>query len=147
WRGIALAWLPAVLAIAWAVAWPRGPLPMTAPAVRASDVEGARAVPVLVARTLAISPPAYTGLPASTGEALDAKAPVGSRLRWTLRFEPQPQAVEFVAHDGRRIELRRDGDDWTATTVLAASMLYRVVAQGVDAPSKLHRIDAVPDLP
>ena len=147
WRGIALAWLIAVLAVVGAIAWPRYGAPATPAATPEPGEAVVAAPPRLVAQSLAIQPPAYTGLPASKEMRLDAKAPVGARLQWSLRFEPQAQAVALVAHDGRRIAMQRDGDDWTATATLAASMLYRVVVQGVAAPSKLHRIDAVPDLP
>ena len=104
-------------------------------------------IPHLIAQRLHVAPPTYTGLAAHAEATLDAKAPVGSRLTWTLRFEPQPAAAALVFHDGQRIALKRAGDTWTATHVLAKSTLYRVVAAGTEGqpPTKLRRLDAIPD--
>ena len=46
---------------------------------------------LLAATALDIEPPAYTGLDAGTQPALSGKFAQDSRLRWTLRFAPQPQ--------------------------------------------------------
>ncbi|HEY6943157.1 hypothetical protein, partial [Dokdonella sp.] len=96
---------------------------------------------------LAISPPAYTRLAERHEATLDARAPQDSTLGWRLRFAPQPATASLALHDGRRVELRRDGDDWRGETVLAASMLYRVVLDGAAplADDRLHRIDAIAD--
>lgn len=142
WRAIAAAWCVAAVVVAWALLWPQAA--PTAP----TKTDGVAAVPPeLVAARLRIDPPAYTGIAAGEGTELDVQAPAGSRLRWTLRFEPQPAAVALVLHDGGRIDLRREGGDWVAETRLQASMLYRVVAEGEAAQGRLHRIDAVPDAP
>ncbi len=148
-RAIAAAWLLSAGLAAVVFLWPpsatqpaegdrRGP-------TRVSDA----AEPRLVAATLQVQPPAYTGIAATQGESLDARAPVGTRLRWTLRYAPQPAAVALVFHDGPRIDLRRDGEGWTADSVLQASALYRIVPEGVAgaATSPLHRLDAIPDQP
>jgi hypothetical protein len=45
--------------------------------------------PRLIGQRLRITPPAYTGLPARDA-ALSARAPVGSRLAFALRFAPNP---------------------------------------------------------
>lgn len=96
---------------------------------------------------LRIEPPAYTRQPAREGDALDAKAPAGTRLRWTLRFDPQPQAASLVFHDGRRVELARDGDQWRGIDTLARSALYRIELDGAPPlrPAKRHRLDAIVD--
>jgi hypothetical protein len=98
---------------------------------------------------LRVVPPAYTRVAAYESAALDAKAPQGTRLHWTLRFAPQPGAAELVFHDGRRVALARDGDDWRASDVLSRSALYRIVLH--DAPplqsNALHRLDAIADRP
>jgi len=148
-RAIGVAWLLSAALVAGLFLWPRqGALPAgdgAAPA-RVADATGE---PRLVSATLHLQPPAYTGIAATQGESLDARAPVGTRLRWTLRYAPQPAAIALVFHDGRRMVLRRDGDDWVADSVLQASALYRVVPEGVAgaASSPLHRLDAVPDQP
>nr|WP_295380562.1 hypothetical protein [Pseudoxanthomonas sp.] len=105
--------------------------------------------PRLVAQHLRIVPPAYTRQPARDEASLDTRAPQGSRLQWTLRFAPQPEAAELVFHQGRRIALARTGDTWTASTTLDQSVLYRVLPQGAPArpAPRLHRIDAIPDRP
>jgi hypothetical protein len=103
-----------------------------------------------VQQQLRIVPPAYTRLPAREQAALDAKAPQGTRLQWTLRFAPRPDSAELVFHDGRRVALARDGDDWHASEVLARSALYRIVLHDAPPPlqpAELHRLDAIADRP
>ena len=148
-RAIAAAWLSSIAIVLALFLWPRStvqPVRNDGAPARAAAVS---AEPHLVAATLHVQPPAYTGIPATQGDSLDAKASVGTRLRWTLRYAPQPPGVALVFHDGRRIDLRRDGDAWTADSALQASALYRIVPEGVAgaASSPLHRLDAVPDQP
>jgi hypothetical protein len=96
---------------------------------------------------LDIEAPAYTGLAPHAETALDAKAPEGSRLRWSLRFDPQPQAATLAFHDGSRLALVRDGAGWRGERVLAASSLYRIELEGAPPPAddRLHRLDAIVD--
>ena len=103
----------------------------------------------LVQQQLRIEPPGYTRLPARQETTLDAKSPQGTRLQWTLRFVPQPAAAELVFHDGRRVALVRDGDDWRASDVLTRSALYRIVLRDAPPlqPAALHRLDAIADRP
>lgn len=151
WRSIAVAWGLAAVVVVGAVVWPRAG---TGAAALAPAAEGAAApgVPHLVAQNLRIIPPAYTGLPARDEAKLDAQAPQGSRLEWTLRFDPQATVPAVVVVDGVPLGLSRahtGGDgDWTASRVLDASFLYRVepVANARIAPP-LHRIDAIADTP
>lgn len=146
---IAATWLAALLAAAAIGLWP---VAQSAPPVLAPSDERVPAVPGvprLVAQHLRITPPAYTGLPPREETRLDAKAPQGSRLLWTLRFDPQPDAAELALHDGRRIALTRNGDTWSASLVLDKSLLYRVLPQGgaTRPPPRLHRLDAIADKP
>ncbi len=147
WPHIAAMWLVAGVVIAVSAAWPaRAPMSGTlAPADE--EIPTIPGVPRLIGQRLHVAPPSYTGQPARDEATLDAKAPVGSMLAWTLRFEPQPTRADLVFHDGQRIALQRDGDTWRATHNLAKSTLYRVVAGGTEAqpPSKLRRLDAIPD--
>src|SRR5690606_5027167 len=144
---IAIAAGASLLAVAAALLWPsavdRDGMRAAAPA---AVVPG---VPRLVAWKLAVEPPAYTGLEARDAESLDAQAPQGSRLAWTLRFDPQPDAAELVFHDGERIALERDGDGWSASHELADSVLYRIVPAGAPArpAPPLYRLDAIVDAP
>lgn len=146
---IAATWIAGLLVAAVIGLWPTA---HPAPARLAPSDESVPAmagVPRLVAQHLRITPPAYTALPVRDEASLDAKAPQGSRLQWTLRFEPQPQAAELAFHDGRRIALQRTGDTWSAAVPLDRSALYRVLPQGAarrPAP-RLHRLDAIADKP
>ncbi|HEX4852823.1 hypothetical protein [Arenimonas sp.] len=122
---------------------PQRPSPTPAPtAAAATDL-------VVETARLHAEPPAYTGLAAGTQPELSGKFAQDSRLRWTLRFAPQPEAVELVFHDGQRLPLTREGEDWTATRTLSKSTLYRIVPAG-PLPLRddaLHRLDAIPDQP
>ncbi|WP_294235582.1 DUF4175 family protein [uncultured Sphingomonas sp.] len=104
-------------------------------------------VPHLVGQRLRIVPPAYTGLPARDLDLLDAKAPQGSRLIWTLAFAPEPTGASLAVLGGRPLALRRSGDRWSAVTILDASMLYRIMPAGARAQARPHRIEAIPDQP
>ena len=98
---------------------------------------------------LDVTPPAYTHVAARSEATLETRVPEGSRIRWRLHFTPAPKTAALVFHDGSRIELARDGDDWTGERNLTASALYRVVLDS-DAPpadDRLHRLDAIADLP
>lgn len=145
---IAATWIAGALAIATLVFWPaRQATTVLAPSVENLPVVAG--VPQLVAQRLRITPPAYTGLPARDEASLDAKAPQGSRLQWTLHFEPQPVAADLVFHGGTRAALIRDGDDWSVVRNLDKSVLYRVLPSGAEkqpAPP-LHRLDAISDAP
>ncbi len=147
-RAIALAWLALIAVCLAAALWPAPrAVPGAAPAP-ARDAPVA-SEPRLLEQSLQVRPPAYTGLDATSTSSLHAEAPVDSTLQWTLRYAPQPAAVELVFHDGKRLALRREGDAWTARHVLRASTLYRVVPDGVAGAdtSPLHRLDAIADQP
>lgn len=149
-RRIAAAWTLGLVLTAAAVLWPHGE---NRPVVLSPSAEGPAAVagvPRLVGQNLRIIPPAYTGLPMRDAATLDVRAPQGSRLEWTLRFEPQAEAPALVMLAGEPAPLRRSGQDWIASRTLDASFLYRVVpvaASGSGPVPPLHRIDAIPDAP
>ena len=103
--------------------------------------------PRLTEQALRVDPPGYTRLPPRSEPTLEARVPQGSNLRWTLRFQPQPTTVALVFHDGLRLPLRQQGDDWIAQRSLAKSALYRIEAAGA-APAqsrRLYRLDVTPD--
>jgi hypothetical protein len=149
-RALAASALLAALLIAITALWPvaldqsaNAPLPgITAATPAATHVK-------LLQQQLEIEPPAYTRLPKRAGNELDARAPEGARLRWRLRFDPAPDAATIVFLDGRRFDLRREGDDWTATATFDRSGLYRIVPAGALPllPDRLHRIDVIRDRP
>jgi hypothetical protein len=149
WRRIAVVWLIGAFATAAVLFWPSlESAPTTALAPSQETAPVVPGVPRLVAQRLRIAPPAYTRLPSRDEDSLDARAPQGSTLHWTLRFEPQPASAELVFHDGRRIGLTREGDLWAARSKLDKSALYRVVPQGTAANApRLHRLDAITDRP
>jgi hypothetical protein len=150
WSTRALAAGAASLVLAaGALGWPERPSPTPHGAAAGAGGGPPATHTRLVERQLRVLPPAYTGLPAREGPALDAKAPQGTRLEWRLRFEPQPRGVELVFHDGRRTALRREGEAWRAEHLLDRSVLYRLEPGG--APplegQALHRLEATPDQP
>lgn len=149
WRRLLLSLALAAAAGAALAWWPARPIA----AVPAAAVESPRAQPagftLVRAQRLQLRAPAYTAQPVRDSASLDARAPVGTQLQWTLRFAPQPRAAALVFHDGRRVALRRDGEDWRGTHVLQRSALYRIVLE--DAPPlqgrRAHRLDAIADRP
>ncbi|MGY1519905.1 hypothetical protein [Luteimonas sp. A482] len=147
-RAIAIAWLAVVAVCIFVALWPASRPSSVAAAIPLRSAQAAEE-PRLLAQSLQVQPPGYTGLAPATTQSLDAQAPAGSTLQWMLRYAPQPAAVELVFHDGERIALRREGEAWIADHVLQASTLYRVVPASVaDAGSlPLHRLDAIPDQP
>ncbi|MGN6520509.1 MAG: hypothetical protein ACTHK2_13890 [Dokdonella sp.] len=146
WRAFGASIAVAVLLLA-AVAVAPSPRRDAAAPVAASAAPGRASVTRMEAVELTIAPPPYTRLAERRETSLDAKAPQDSTLRWRLRFAPQPSAVALALHDGRRVELRRDGGDWRGEATLPASMLYRIVVDGAPAlaDDRLHRIDAIAD--
>lgn len=138
----------ATVAIAAILLWPARPGATFDDVL--SSVGVAPAAPTqtrIVQQHLQITPPGYTRQPARDDATLDAKAPQGTRLQWTIRFAPQPASAELVFHDGRRLKLTRDGDDWRGSDVLVRSALYRIVVTGAPPlqPATLHRLDAIRD--
>lgn len=149
-RGAIAAFLLGVLCAVAALAWPAR-VPSTPPATAAPSDETAPPAPGvrLTAARLSVEPPPYTGLPRSSGARLDVRAVEGSRLHWRLRFDPVPAAASLVFLDGRRVPLRRSGDDWEGELRIATGTLYRIDADGQDqAPRRApYRIDVTADQP
>lgn len=147
-RATFILWIAALLVIGLVIFWPRpghGP-PTLAPSTEA--LPATPGIPRLVAQNLRIIPPAYTGLPPRDSASLDARAPVGSRIEWTLRFDPQATVPAIQPVGSAPIALRRDSANWVASRSLDASFLYRVdPASGRGPTPPLHRIDAIADSP
>lgn len=146
-RRAAVALVVAAMAIAAALLWPSA---VDRDGMRAAPpAAGAPGVPALASFRLQVEPPAYTGLEPFDAEGLDAGAPEGSRLQWTLRFDPEPASATLAFHDGGELALERGDDGWTASHALSRSVLYRIVPAG--APERpappLHRLEAIPDAP
>ncbi len=142
-RRIAVAWTLGGLAVLALLLWPRA----GALAPAHEGVAPPPGVPHLVGQRLRVIPPAYTGLPPRDLASLDGQAPQGSRLEWTLRFAPETAGPQLSVMQGRPLELRPAGRDWTASLILERSMLYRVVPRAGAAAAPLHRLDAIADAP
>lgn len=150
-RAIAAAWLSGAVLVTAAVWWP----PITPHAdTQTRAVSASAAVdgtPVLQSQSLWIDAPAYTGQAVRTQTELDAQAPAGATVRWTLRFAPQPQRVALRLHDDSEIAFVRDGENWVATLRLDQSWLYRIAVDGdtdhILARAQPWRLDAVLDRP
>ncbi|HEX7915483.1 hypothetical protein [Rudaea sp.] len=121
--------------------------PRAAVEARPAKAKDHVAATTLTRMQIEIAAPAYTQVPPRTENALDVKAPEGSRLRWSLRFDSQPATAALVFHDGSRVALTRDSEDWHGERALAASTLYRIVVEGAPPPTddRLHRLDAIAD--
>jgi hypothetical protein len=133
---LASALLLPVLRTAWA-AQARG-------SVEASKVSDGK-----IDAEIIVTPPAYTGLGRQKLMSLDAKAPVDSRLAWTLTLDRDATAVTLVFQDGDRLPLRGAGRVWKGERVLSASALYRVEIDGAEpfAGTRASRLDAIADAP
>ncbi|SDX63821.1 hypothetical protein SAMN05421681_106352 [Lysobacter enzymogenes] len=150
WRTLAAGATIALALTAAVVLWPQANRMPAEPALSPTPpVAAAPGQPRLVAQALRIEPPRYTGLPARDEPSLEGRAPEGATLRWRLRFQPQPAQAALVFHDGERLPLRREGEDWSAQRALAKSSLYRIEAAGAPQAQsrRLYRLDLIPDRP
>lgn len=144
-RAIAAALATGLAIAAAAILWPAARPGETA-------LPGAAALPggppQLIAQQLRIVPPAYTGLPPRTINGLDARAPMGSRLEWSISYEPTPDALALTLLSGEKHPLTLRGDTFTLSQRLDRSMLYRIGRGETGAAlPPLHRIDAIRDAP
>ena len=146
-RWLLASWLVGVLVTVLAVGWPApgAPLPML-PGTATPEASVALP-PRLQSARLQIRAPAYTGQAARTQTALDAKVVQGSALEWSLRFTAQPSKAALQLHDGTRIALRRDGEQWVAQWNAARPTLYRIVTEPALSAPRLYRLDVVSDRP
>jgi hypothetical protein len=126
------------------------PPPATAPVPRPIESGTTAATPVrLVSGRLDSTPPRYTGIAPSQGDTLDARVPEGTLLRWQLGLQPPPRAARLRFHDGRTLELARDGAQWNASSTIATAALYRIEIDA-DTPladARRYRLDVVADAP
>ena len=100
----------------------------------------------LVGSQLDIAPPAYTGLPVRTETTLSAQAPVGARLRWRLRFSPQPEALALrlglpwgygIALDGSATPDAGQGIGAVKAVVPAADLVARFKREYAEARARI----------
>jgi len=148
-RAVLAAWLGATLASVAILAWPASTTEPSAPQLQGSREAVSTPGHTLIARQqLDIAPPAYTRLASRREAELEARVPEGATVRWSLRFSPAPASAALAFHDGRRIPLQREGDDWIASRRIDTPVLYRIEVEGLPLPrNRLHRIDVTPDQP
>lgn len=149
WPRAALAGSVALAAVLALLGLWRSPPPAVATTAPSSAAATAAQPVALLAQSLTLTPPRYTGLPASTQDSLDARVPEGTQLHWQLRFAPQPRAVKLRFHDGRELALSAAGENWTADYKLDNAALYRIEidADTALAQDRRYRLDTVADQP
>ncbi|MEO6234779.1 MAG: hypothetical protein ABIO75_06185, partial [Thermomonas sp.] len=105
--------------------------------------------PSLAGVQLDVKPPAYTGLPATKLDTLDALAPEASILQWSLRFSVQPTQAWLQFENDARIALVEHDGHWQASQRIDQSGLYRIVTEPAlpAAQRRLHRIEVIRDQP
>lgn len=142
-------WIPwtagfGALVILAALFWP----PASGVALGPEEAETAAApgAPKVTNAKLRITPPAYTGQRPYDQGGLDARAPEGSRIEWTVSFRPHPDAASLNFPGEASLSLRRDGGRWLGGRAFERSALYRVEAPGL-ARQRLHRLEIIPDAP
>lgn len=151
WPALLLVWLLAAAMIALLLHWPAptaGPLlPMAAGTAPPDQILTHTEVAAVRVR---ITPPKYTGLPATQQNGLEVRAAQGSTLLFELSLEPQPQAVMLEFVDGQSLPLRLEDGSWRGQFQLEQPSLYRL---GVDASASplrersLHTLAVIPDMP
>lgn len=102
--------------------------------------------PRLAATRLRITPPAYTGQRAFEQNGLDVRAPQNSRIEWTVRLAPSPNAARLSIPGEAPLALRRANGRWSGGRIFERSALYRLEAEGL-ARQRLHTLEMIPDAP
>lgn len=146
WRAMASAWGIGVMALAATILWPaRTTAPPLAPPAQSESA--ALGEPRLSGQRVQIVPPAYTGLPARYVEGLDIRAPMGSRIEWTLAFSPQAKSAALQLVGGQSVPLSLGEDGWSGSLRLDVPSLYYVTADGVRKSQASHRLEPIADEP
>lgn len=111
--------------------------------------------PAFQTATLRIQPPAYTRLPETNSNTLNASAIVGSNLTWRVQFSHnQHLSVRLVSSRGLELAFKPTGDAFTYQDRLVSSGLYSIKAywrtadkrDSVVYQSDFYRLEAKPDL-
>jgi hypothetical protein len=146
-RWLAVSWLLGLVVIALVLGWPRSGGGSMMASLSPPPAATAALPPRLQSTRLAISAPAYTGQRSRVQGTLDAKVAQGSHLQWSLRFSAQPTQAALQFHDGRRLALVRNGQEWTGSWNADRAALYRVVTEPALREQRLYRLDVLPDKP
>ncbi len=142
-------WLLGLAGVAAIALVPRASLPPPATATPVAVGEPAINAPHLLGATIDIAPPTYTRLNAYTSNELDAQVVHGARLRWRLRFEPEPTQASLMFLDGLALPLTLADGEWQAERELTAAALYRIdaAAAAPELGKRIYRIQTLPDQP
>ena len=146
-RRIAIAWGLGAAALAGIAAWQMKADAPPALAAVADSTTAAPGAPRLTGQRVRIIPPAYTGLPARYADSLDIRAPAGSRIEWTLAFDPPPADAALQLIGGQRVALTLGDEGWSGALRLDAPGLYRITAVGMEAALPTHRLEPIADEP
>ncbi len=148
WRDrIAVAWLLGTIALAAIMFWPSADNQDEARAGTGQTAASGPSETRLTGGRVRIVPPAYTGLEAWTSDSLDISAPMGSRIEWTLDFDPQPSTAAVQLIGGQSVLLTQGEKGWTTSLRLDAPSLYRIDAAGMSSDSEAHRLEPIEDVP
>ncbi|TAD75933.1 MAG: DUF4175 domain-containing protein [Sphingomonadales bacterium] len=146
-RGIAIAWGLGAIALAAIFVWQVQEATVPPLATPAPSAGAAPGEPRLTGQRVRIVPPAYTGLAPRYAESLDIRAPMGSRIEWTLAFAPQPPSAALQLVGGQRLPLARGDEGWSGALRLDVPSLYRITADGMPGASPAHRLEPIADEP
>ncbi|MFO6430683.1 DUF4175 family protein [Erythrobacter sp. W302b] len=145
-RAILAAWGLGAVALAAIILWPAqaSAPPLAAPPQTEATAPGQ---PRLSGQRVRIIPPAYTGLPARYAQGLDIRAPLGSRIEWTLAFTPQAQSAALQLVGGQALPLTLGEEGWSGSLRLDIPSLYHVTAEGNRMSRTAHRLEPILDEP
>jgi hypothetical protein len=145
-RPIIAAWVIGAVALAAIILWPAeaSAPPLAAPSQTEAAAPGQ---PRLTGQRVRIIPPAYTGLPARYAQSLDIRAPMGSRIEWTLAFSPQAKSAALQLVGGQTLPLTLGEEGWSGSLRLDIPSLYHVTAEKARMSQTAHRLEPITDEP
>jgi hypothetical protein len=145
-RPIIAAWLLGAVALAAIILWPaEASAPPLAPSAQSEAT--APGQPRLTGQRVRIVPPAYTGLPARYAQSLDIRAPMGSRIEWTLAFTPRAKSAALQLVGGQALPLTLGEEGWSGSLRLDIPSLYHVTAEENRMSRTAHRLEPITDEP
>lgn len=149
WRNILIVLFSASIISALAWYWPKAGSPSLIKSVTQALQSDKTEVPIVLQNAMvSIKAPAYTGIANRNVPSLNIRAPEGSKLTWKLSYSGQPDAVDIVFLDGKRLPLKMLDNIWTASSDLNKSLLYRIeINERRLHDDKLYRLEAIKDLP
>ncbi|MDZ4673579.1 MAG: DUF4175 family protein [Gemmatimonadota bacterium] len=105
--------------------------------------------PGVLAVTVSVSPPRYTGRPARRGTEWDLEVEEGASIRWEVTTGGAPASGRLVTAAGDTVPLQPRGAERFGVELMATrSTLYRVLvetADGLVSADLDHRLTVIPD--